>query len=42
MPRFPVALRRTGIRFLGILVPPGDWAFVTSGLPATPGGVPGP
>ena len=33
MPRFPVALRRTGIRFLGILVPPGDWAFVTSGLP---------
>ena len=38
MSRFPVALRRTGIRFLGILVPPGNWAFVTSGLPAAPGG----
>ena len=33
MSRFPVALRRTGIRFLGILVPPGSWAFVASGLP---------
>jgi hypothetical protein len=33
VPRFPVALRRTGIRFLGILAPPGNWAFVTSGLP---------
>jgi hypothetical protein len=35
VPRFPAALRRTGIRFLGILVPPGNWAFVTSGLPGS-------
>jgi hypothetical protein len=35
VPRFPVALRRTGIRFLGILVPPGSWAFVASGLPGS-------
>ena len=42
MPRFPVALRRTGIRFLGILVPPGNWAFVASGLPGAPGGAPDP
>jgi hypothetical protein len=40
MPRFPVALRRTGIRFLGILVPPGSWAFVASGLPGNAWGRP--
>jgi hypothetical protein len=27
-------LSATGIRFLGILFPPGDWAFLTAGLPA--------
>jgi hypothetical protein len=31
---FPVALRRTGVRFLGIPFAPGTWAFVTCGLPA--------
>ena len=40
--RFPVALRRTGVRFLSILFPPEDWAFVTSGLPAAPDGAPDP
>ena len=40
--RFPVALRRTGIRFLGILFPPGTWAFVTSGLPARLTALPDP
>jgi hypothetical protein len=30
---FPVAFRRTGIRFLGIRYPPGNWAFLTVGLP---------
>jgi hypothetical protein len=39
--RFPVALRRTGIRFLGILFPPGASAFVASGLPAAPYGAAG-
>ena len=34
--RFPVALRRTGVRFLGILFPPRDSASLTVGLPATP------
>jgi len=32
--RFPVALRRTGVRFLGILFPPRDSASLTVGLPA--------
>ena len=32
-PRFPVAFRPTGIRFLGIRYPPGNWAFLTVGLP---------
>jgi hypothetical protein len=27
-------LSAAGIRFLGILFPPGNWAFVTVGLPA--------
>jgi hypothetical protein len=42
VPRFPVALRRTGVRFLGILFPPGNWAIVASGLPAAPSGAPDP
>jgi hypothetical protein len=40
--RFPAAFRRAGVRFLGILFPPGTWAFVASGLPQTPGDVSGP
>jgi len=32
--RFPVALWATGIRFLVILCPLGNWAFLTVGLPA--------
>ena len=36
--RFPVALRRTGIRFLGILFPPRDSASLTVGLPAPSAG----
>jgi hypothetical protein len=32
----------TGIGFLGILYPPGTWAFVTSGLPPPPAGVTDP
>jgi len=40
--RFPVTFRRTGVRFLGILSPPGNSAFVTSGLPAAPDGAPDP
>jgi hypothetical protein len=32
MSRFPVALRRTGIRFLGILFPPGDLGLRYLGL----------
>jgi hypothetical protein len=31
--RFPVALRRTGVGFSGVLFPPRAWAVVTSGLP---------
>ena len=31
---FPVALRRTGVRFLGIRSRQGPGAFVISGLPA--------
>jgi hypothetical protein len=34
MSRLPVAFRRTGIRLLGILFPPGTWASLTVGLPA--------
>jgi hypothetical protein len=33
MPRLPVAFRRTGIRLLGVLSPPGTWASLTVGLP---------
>jgi hypothetical protein len=33
MSRFPVAFRRTGIRFLGMLFPPRIWAPLTVGLP---------
>ena len=36
--RFPVALRRTGVRFLGILFPPRDSASLTVGLPAPSAG----
>ena len=31
---FPVAFRHAGLRFLGILFPPGNWALLTVGLPA--------
>ena len=35
-------LSATGVGFLGILYPPGIWAFVTSGLPPTPEGMADP
>jgi hypothetical protein len=31
--RFPDALRRSGVRFLGISFPLEAWVFVTAGLP---------
>jgi len=37
--RFPVALPATGIRFLVIPCPPGNWAFLAAGLPVL---LPGP
>lgn len=42
--RFPVVFRRAGVRFLGILFPPRNWASLTVGLPDRlrrpgPGGV---
>jgi hypothetical protein len=35
-------LSAAGLRFLGILYPPGTWAFVTSGLPPPTNGVADP
>jgi hypothetical protein len=39
---FPVAFRPTGVRFLGILFPPGTSASLTVGLPARHNDGPGP